>query len=159
MLPPTSAPEQLPERGIPRAYVLLCFWEKGPREAWPSSKHLCWTRWDAGERTSKPPASIQQPCPSRVDLSSPASLSPPPTTHAASRVPFHPVSTCNRSLLVLLNVMWDFYYSESLVVRFPSPIPPSRALQVVVGGGHQWGCPEVQAGLLLVCDGGGEQSR
>lgn len=83
------------------------------------------------------PASIQQPCPSRVDLSSPVPVSPPPTTSCGlSSLSIQ--SLPNREPF-MLNVNGIFYYSEKFCVR-PHPHPPSRALsQVVVGGGgHQW---------------------
>lgn len=112
------------------------------------------------QRTPVFPASIQQPCPSRVDLSSPIPMSPPPTTSCGlSSLSIQ--SLPNREPF-MLNVNGIFYYSKKFCVR-PHPHPPSRALSQVVGGGGGWapvGCPEVcRQAYSLVQDGGGEQSR
>ena len=87
------------------------------------------------QRTPVFPASIQQPCPSRVDLSSPIPMSPPPTTSCGlSSLSIQ--SLPNREPF-MLNVNGIFYYSKKFCVR-PHPHPPSRALSQVVGGEGGW---------------------
>lgn len=117
------------------------------------------------QRTPVCPASIQQPCPSRVDLGSPVPMSPPSTTSCGlwslsiqslpHREPF------------MLNINGILYYSKKLcqVGEGPPPVSgptltPHQKLFLRWGGRAPVGCPQVCRQVhSLVQDGGGEQSR
>lgn len=123
--------------------MLLGRWP--PREAWPSSKHLCWSR-----RTCRGHLCAQRP--SRVDLSSPFPIPPPPTTSRR-------LWSLSPQGAFYIGYKWNLLLFKKVLCQSP---PPRALSQVVVGEGHRWAVPHTGGGgqaHLLVQDGSGEQSR